>query len=595
MTDTHSQAASNTAHADTPQRVDVKARKRRKFSHVWWLPLLALLMSLYLAYEHFSSLGPIVNITFPDAEGLEADKTKLRYKNVEIGKVTALSVADDFSSVTATVRADKNSAKIFNENSRFWIVKPRLGLTEVTGLNTIVSGTYITVDPGSPDGAPKFDFVGLDSPPVVSSENDGLRVTLLSDRAQAVRSGSAIFYKGIEVGQVEQKEFTDDYLWVKINLVINKPYHTLINNNSRFYVTSGIIFEPANGGIKFEFESLRALVGGGIAFYTPPDELSASESVPNGTEFMLFKSLKDAQSEVFGVRKRYVAYFDGSVKGLEEGSAVEFNGLKVGEVTSVQMIYDPETNLPIIPIVFELFSRKLVVKGSDTRRVEDAINVMLKNGLTVSMATGNLLTGAKVLSLDLAKTPPTAVAQIQTDELTGYPELPSGSGGGFGEITEKITGFVDQLNGLPIEDLGNNVNGLVGDIRQTLSSGDVNSTIRSVDALVNDLRKVVGQSEIDKTLGHVNNLLVEGKTLSKRTQTSIKLMEKTVSQLSIGLQKSMRELQKTMAGFNADAPLYYNLNETILELNKTLKSIKRITDTLERQPNALIFGEEISE
>ena len=186
-----------------------RVRKTVGISPVWIVPLLALLVALWMVWQDTRGAGPTITIEIADAEGLEAGKTQVRVRNVDVGQVTEVRLSDDFSSAVAEVAMNEGTERMLNADTRIWVVKPRIGRQGVSGLGTLLSGAYIRLQPGDSKDQ-QFHFKALEQPPVTPQETPGRRLTLTSEGQTSVTVGDSVQYQGFTVGQVEQAEFLVD-------------------------------------------------------------------------------------------------------------------------------------------------------------------------------------------------------------------------------------------------------------------------------------------------------------------------------------------------------------------------------------------------
>src|SRR3990172_9930242 len=207
-------------------------------SIVWLIPLITLLVGGWLVYKTLSEKGPAITISFKTAEGIEAGRTMVKYKNVDIGTVEMIRFSDDLANVILTVQFNQGTENFFRRNTRFWVVRPQLSLRGVSGLSTLVSGSYVEIEPGP--GAAQSHFVGLEEKPVVSADEVGTRIVLIADELGSVDSGSPIYYQGIKVGEVLGYELGNDSSSVYIHSFIKDPYDQLLRGNTRFWNVSGM-------------------------------------------------------------------------------------------------------------------------------------------------------------------------------------------------------------------------------------------------------------------------------------------------------------------------------------------------------------------
>ncbi len=533
---------------------EVTLTENKKINYIWAIPLIALAITLYLLVSHISNRGKLISINFQNAEGLEIGKTKLKFKDVDIGLVEDIQIIKE-DNVLIKVRVKKTAVKFIKSDAKFWIVKPRLELTKISGLGTLVSGAYITVKPGkSEDFETNFD--GLDLPPIVTTDKKGLRLTLLAEKSTTISAGTRIYYRGIEVGIVERKYLSKDFLWVKIDIFVSAPNDSLISSNTRFWSTTGVSVSTSGSGISFEIDSINQVIAGGISFETPIED--NNYTVKNNSEFVLFESKNKARNHIFGKKAHFVTFFEGNVGGLTKGSDVSIQGISIGKVKNVELTYNTLRNKTVVKATLEIYNSKI-----DKNNLHVLENIT-ERGVITQLETSNLLTGTKQISLLLNKgfyhAKDGEDNENEIDESTGYVVIPSKSDN-LSEITSGVSGLITKVNQLPLSETLDNVNKL----------------LTSVDGLVKGV-------DVEPTLKSFNQLLKNAESLPKG-------LKKTLSNLDRNFRTITKSIDGTLSGFAPDAPIYHNLNKTLKELNKTLKSFKTLSDTLNRSPDALIFGE----
>ena len=324
-----------------PKAADPVVRRARgpRFSVVWLVPILALAVSLGIAYQTYAERGVLIEIAFDSASGIAAEKTELRYRDVTVGLVEDVRFSDDLGEVIAAVRIDRNLAPYLDENAEFWVVRPEISAQGITGLNTVLSGVYIVGQWDSTAGAARTRFDGLENAPINNPDEDGTRVRLSARDSNSIIAGAPILYKGIPVGTVEAPDLAEGGEQVIITGFVRAPYDEIITSDTRFWNISGVSVSLDTSGVSLNFSSLASLVQGGISFDT---FVPGGDAVADGTEFPLYADESAARSSLLNdptaERLRALAVFDGTVGGLAEGATVRFRGVPVGEVDNVAMV-----------------------------------------------------------------------------------------------------------------------------------------------------------------------------------------------------------------------------------------------------------------
>ena len=515
---------------------------RRGISPVWIIPIVAALLGLWLVWQNYRNKGPVVEIRFETAEGIEAGKTGVQARSVRIGFVEAVRLSEDLKGVVTRVRIDRTAAKLLRSNTRFWVVKPRFGGAGISGLGTLVSGTYIELDPGTADDEETRYYVGLENPPVTPQGVPGLHVKLVSDRAGSVGPGSPVIYRGIRVGRVETQNFDRTRGRVEYAAFIEGDYGKLINNRTRFWNASGIDVELGANGMRVRTGTLETILSGGVAFELTHGGGRADPAV-DGATFQLLDSEDQFQIPPFESRLNYLLLFKDSVRGLSIGAPVELRGIRVGTVVGIAFEYvpsNPERRVPVLiaidPGLFPDAPR------GDLTAAEKMIKQDVREGMRATLRTGSLLTGQLFVDLDVPTTPaPTGTPIEEVGFVFGYSTIPTFSSG-LGQLQDKLTAILDKVQALKIEDTVAGANATLAEFKETAAG----------------LRKVVE---------------------SRETQA-----------LPADLRKTLASLDKTLRGFNENSDIYRDLIVTLNDLRGALRSFDSLSQTLDRQPNSVIFG-----
>jgi len=538
-----------------PEAATPEIKQHRSFSIVWIVPIVALLIGAWLVYKAVSEKGPTITITFESAEGLEAGKTKIKYKDVELGTVTAIVLADDFSHVTVTAEMAKESKHYLTEKTRFWVVRARVAAGQVTGLGTLFSGAFIGIDPDL-EGKSMRHFKGLEKPPMVTGEVAGRQYRLAANRLGSLTPGSPIYFRQIQVGQVADFKLEPNGENVTIDIFVQAPYYQFVRQKTRFWVASGLDVDLTANGLRVDTESVVSLLIGGLAFATFPHEDGGPEA-EEGAHFKLYDTYEAARDDRYTVKRDMIIEIKDSVRGLSVGAPVEFRGLQIGKVTDIDLDADFENLDFTVPVRIELEPERLHLGSpKDEKDAIDRWQRLLDKGFRAQLETGSLLTGQLYVKLDIFEDAPPAKLSFYGD-LPVIPSLPSSSQ----EIMQGVTRFLKKLDQLPLEAIGK----------------DLQNTMAGVDKLVNgpDLRDAV------QSLG---GILDELKTT---TQT---LNADTVPRINTALAEMATVLKNLDGWVSADAPLQGDLRKTLEELAAAGRAISELADMLERHPEALIQG-----
>lgn len=517
---------------------------RTGISIVWLIPLVALLVGAWLAYKAWSETGPTITISFKTAEGLEAGKTKIKYKNVEIGQIQSIELSDDLSHVIVTAELVRNAKHYLVESTRFWVVRARIAAGEVSGLSTLLSGAYIGIDPGK-EGDDAEHFVGLETPPALTDNAPGSHFLLRAENLGSLDVGSPVYFRMIKVGQMISYRFAEDGQSVEIDLFIHSPHDKQINSSTRFWNASGLEMSLDANGIHISTESLVTVMMGGIAFETPR-KLGEAERVAEDHEFVLFKTHEASVRESQTLQFEYVLHFSGSVRGLSLGAPVEFRGIKVGEVIGINMEFNAQSNDIMIPVTIGFMPESMIFKGVPNQiefirsHHKTIMNDFVKRGMRAQLKTGSYMTGQLFIDLDFI--PDVSIASINWEKTPPvFPTTPTP----FEEISTTLTGLIKKLKKLPLEKIGNQ-------FQETIIT--LTSTMQKLEQLLHTLNTSVTPA-ITATLD--------------QTQKTLTTVEQAIQ---------------------SDSSTQRDLQDVFEELSKAAQSIRIMADYLERHPEALIHG-----
>ena len=558
--------------------------RRHQISIVWFVPLVALLIGGWLVYKTLSEKGPTITVSFKSAEGLEAGKTKIKYKNVELGQVTKIRLTPDLSRVLVTAELDKAAEEFLSANTRFWIVRARVAAGQVSGLGTLFSGAYIGLDPGKP-GLPGTQFEGLEIPPVVTTGLPGRHFRLNASRLGSLDIGAPVYYRQIKVGQVVGYNLQEDGQAVTVKIFINDPVDKHVYKNTRFWNASGLDFAVDANGIRVNTESLVTILIGGIAFDTPTN-LEPGGPAGDSDTFELYASRERIFDKTYTDKTRWLLYFEGSVRGLTVGSPVEFRGIPIGQVLDINMEYDSAKEAFLIPVLIEIEQERIKVIGKmDPADSKQRNNYLVAQGMRAQLQTGSLITGQLFVELDFH--PDAEPAQINWEGR--YPQMPTVPTS-LDEITTSLTALLKKLQKLPIEQIGNDLRDTVQGAKRLVNSAELQESIAALNQTLNQaqqfaatLNKVI-TPELRSAVANLNTTLKHTRQLAQNFDKTV------VPELDATLKEAQSTLNAIKGSVSKDSQLYYELMRVLKELGGAARSIRVMADYLERNPDALIYG-----
>lgn len=479
-----------------------KVSKQSGPSIVWLIPLVTLLVGGWLIIKTVSEQGPEITISFKTAEGIEAGKTRVKYKNVDIGVVEQIQFSDDLSNVLVTAAFNQGTESFFRRNTRFWVVKPQLSLRGASGLSTLISGAYIEIDPGK--GVEQFHFVGLDKQPVVTANEAGKRIVLITQKLRSIDTGSPIYYKGLLAGEVLGHELGNDRQSVYIHAFIKEPFDTLIKGNTRFWNVSGMDISMGADGFNVRTESLQSIVIGGIAFETKATLEPVNSDVEN-LVFTLYDDYESIQDRVYTKVIKFMMFFEGSVRGLSVGAPVDFNGIRVGTVLDIRLELDSENADFRIPVLIEIEPERIIVRGDEEIVSSyDTVNKLVEKGLRASLQIGSLLTGQLYVGFSMQPDTPINLS----GEETPYPELPTIKAADFGSIAQSAENFLNKLNKVDLDKLSQELLGTLEGTNRLFNGPEIKGALDDLQLSLTSFRSIlqkVDDSNLQETInsGHV--------------------------------------------------------------------------------------------
>jgi paraquat-inducible protein B len=445
-------------------------RKRTRLSLVWFIPILAALVGAWVAVARIRSEGPKITIVFRSAEGLEAGKTKINYRGVDIGVLSTIRLSEDRQSVIAIAQMAPKTEDFLVEDTRFWVVRPRISGANVSGLGTLISGAYIGIEIGN-SKEEKTDFVALETPPVVNIDVPGRFFVLTTSDLGSLDTGTPIFFRRLQVGQVASYALNKDGQFFTVKIFVKAPYDQYVTVNTRFWQASGVDVSLSASGLSVQTQSLLSILIGGIAFEAPATGAVLPVAEAN-TVFTLFSDRKEAFRPAARNPQTFELIFNESVRGLVPGAPVEFRGVPIGEVAEVRAQIDVKTLEFSVPVTIHMDAQRLGVKvvglksqseyAAMRRKLFDSL---VARGVRAQLRTGNLLTGSVFVAFDFFPgAPPATVDWSQTP--VQLPTIP----GQLQVMQAKVMGIINKLDKMPLEQIGDNLRKAIADLDLTLVS-----------------------------------------------------------------------------------------------------------------------------
>lgn len=519
----------------------------RSISKIWLIPIVAIFIGAWMIYLHISSQGSLIVINFETGEGIEAGKTKIRIKNVEVGLVENIELNGNFEGVAVTARVNKSYEYLLKEDTLFWVVRPRIGKGGISGLGTIFSGAYIELSMGVSDEE-SFTFIGLENQPVTPTGTPGLRVTLKGIGFRALQVGDPILFHGLDVGRIEFVYFNSEERTVYYDAFIESPYDELITTNTRFWEVSGVEVDLSADGISVQTATLETIISGGVTFDIPTD-MPFGELVTERELFTIFPNKGAIYDNRYKYALHYILLFKDSIRGLKLGAPVEYRGIKIGTVIRTDVEYPEITNVlnqdSLVPVMIRIEPGRMGFKDDESvlPQVEQDVLNLMKKGLRGGLTTGNLLTGSKYIELQYDEG---VISELHS--FSGHLVIPTLEGQ-FEQIIGKVGKVMDKLYNLPLEPVLNTAN----------------DSLKQVTTTLKEFQSTAGQLEILLKQSSDENLVAS--------------IKNTLENLSI-----------LSANFSEGSLTHEELQDTFSYMKEVLAELEPLLSQLNQKPNSLIFS-----
>ncbi|MGK0440965.1 MAG: paraquat-inducible protein B [Pseudohongiellaceae bacterium] len=518
----------------------------KRISNLWLIPIITVLVGTWMIYDNWANQGPLITIDFASADGLEEGKTKIKARNVEVGRVQTITLKENLNGVTVTARMSNQVGKLLVDGTRFWVVSPQIGLSGASGLGTLLSGQYIEMSVGSGKEIQRH-YEGLNKTPLTPPGTPGLHITLNTESDFSFSEGNAILFQGFKVGKIEDIHFNSAERAMYYNAFIQAPYHKLITTNTRFWNTSGVRLEVDTNGLSVQTGTLEAIVGGGISFGIPEGE-PLGEPVTDRAYYYIYPSRKEIHEKQYVFSLDYVVLVDDSIAGLSVGAPVIYRGVPIGEVLRTDYLPEGSNLLDQsvkIPIYLQIYPGQLGLPDSKEGRdqAKASIDQLVTKGLTATIKSRNFLLGQQLVELAVAGNAVPSVVEYHLD----VEVIPVGEDG-ISEMTDNIGDIVDKINALPIASMGANLDQLLV---------EASGTMAKMEQLASSMDKLANDAEQQKLMFTLNETLEQYRDLAM--------------------------------SFSSGSPANQDVQRALESIAAAMDELRPLLTELKNQPNGLIF------
>ncbi|MCV2885996.1 intermembrane transport protein PqiB [Aestuariibacter sp. AA17] len=518
-------------------RNQAQIKKMTSISRIWIVPILALIVGGGFVYQQWVDRGQFVTIELEQATGLEADKTKIKTRDVDVGVVKSIQLKEDLSGVIVTAAIQKNATHLLRSDSKVWVVRPRVSLSGVTGLSTLVSGPYIAFSPGESNQL-SDKFVALENPPVTPAGTPGMHITLTSNDDFSFKAGDSVVYKGLKVGEFESIEYDLDARSVAYNVFIEAPFHEILSPNTRFWNTSGLSFDISASGFTARTGSLETMLTNGVTFGVPDGQFRGGE-INEDHQFEIFSDYQTASDQRYKRTVEFVLLVEETIRGLEVGAPVEYRGLKIGEVKTINLQGTLDNGLLRrgyrIPVLISLQPGRLTL--GDTIEAEEKLKrdfaEWIPQGLRASLKMGNLLSGSLYVDINHYD----ELNANTTEMFNGLPVIPTVSNE-FTQITQKVNAILDKVNGIPYSELTENMNNALLEFEKTASA--FRQSAAAASQLIDDANQTQIIRDIERALHAFESLASDyaaGSSTQSTLSDTLKDIQRTLTEITPVIQQ----------------------------------------------------------
>lgn len=553
--------------ADPKVWEEVTVRHSRRLPVIWLVPIVAILIGAWLAWDTLRKEGPTIVVTFEDAEGLQVGQSQLKYKDITLGTVKGLEFTRDRRHVLITIGTTAQAVPFLKAGTQFWVVKPRLFAGNISGLDTLMSGSYIGMLPADAGAKAERNFIGREEPPVLDADVPGRTFLLKSAELGSVNVGSPVFYRGLSVGQVLGWDIGDLAESVTIHAFVHAPFDSYVHDQTRFWNASGAAVKLGGGGVELQVESLRALLLGGIAFETPSTGAAGGVSTTDH-EFPLFPNHDTAKAASYARKIPLIVYFPSSVRGLAAGSDVVTHGITIGQVTDVHLAFDATKDEVLAPVRLEIEPERIVGIGRQiVPNTAAMVQLLVNKGFRADLQSGNLLTGEMLISFEVVPNAPAATVTMQDGAFV----FPITTGGGLAGLQASATELLRNVNAIPFASIG-----------------------QSLSTMTKNVSTLTSSPELQQALTALAGTMVAAQSVMRKMDTDLGPALKQLPSIATSLQDTLGQSKKLLGsidtGYGDNTQFHRDMERLMAQLNDAVRSFRTLADLLTQHPEALVRG-----
>lgn len=532
---------------------------------IWLVPFIAMIIALWLGYQYYIKIGSTIKIKFESNAGLIENQSPIKMRDVTVGIVKKISLTDDGRGVIITARMNRDVSKYLNNKAKFWIVHPDVGSHGVSGLDTIVSGSYIELY-GKKGQETIHDYIGLEKSPIFD-EAKGSYFVLSAPQSYNISEGSKIYYRMLEVGRVERVGISPDGTRINFTIFVKEEYVRFVNTKSKFYTRSAFNIDFSNANLDMNIAPISQLVHGGIAIYTPVNSLDKNNSLKGDEIFILYKNLSQLKTKQLGVNGDYITYkfkFKEPTISLKIGSPIEFQGFQIGYISDIENIYNNK-NKTVESIVYGFIQiNAFTNKDDDSIDKKEIISNLVKRGLVAKLSSSLPIIGSKYIELVFDKSHKATI--VKGDRYDIFPTIKTKS---KKDIMDNLNDILVKLKNLPLENLLNSYANLAKENRKPINS------------LVKNLNKIV--NTLNSTIGNINDFT---------SQKEFAKLPKSLNSLLKEVENTLIDLQQLTQEYGGNSKFADQLSVTLKAISEASKSFDKTNKMLGRKSNALVVGDE---